>query len=311
MNEPRVVAFGGGHGLATSLAALRTLTPHLTAVVTVADDGGSSGRLRTELGALAPGDLRMALTALAAPGGDAQSWAELFQHRFGGSGPLAGHAVGNLVLAGLAETAGSPVAALDLCLRLLGGQGRVLPLSPVSLDIIAEVAGLADDAREVREIRGQHEVATTPGRVCGVALEPAEPPATPEALAAVHEADWVILGPGSWFTSVIPHLLVPELREAVLKTAARRLLVLNLTPQPGETSGFSPEAHLEALHAHVPDLELDLVLADESVLDQDGLMDAARLFGAEVRYARVASDEHSARHDPSRLADAYRSILEE
>ncbi|WP_374210123.1 2-phospho-L-lactate transferase CofD family protein, partial [Frankia sp. AgW1.1] len=149
---PAVVAFGGGHGLAASLAALRRLTDRLTAVVTVGDDGGSSGRLRAELGALPPGDLRMALAALAGPDPWSRSWTELFQRRFEGDGPLAGHAVGNLVLAALAEHVGSPVAALELAAQLLGVHGRVLPLSEDGIDIVAEVAGLdpADPAAAPR-----------------------------------------------------------------------------------------------------------------------------------------------------------------
>lgn len=302
----RVVALGGGHGLAASLQALRRLTDDVTAVVTVADDGGSSGRLRTELGALPPGDLRMALAALAGDDEWGRTWEALLQHRFGGDGPLAGHAVGNLLLVGLAEVTGDPVKALDLTARLLGLAGRVLPMTTARIEIVAEVAGLGPGTVEVR---GQVEVATTPGRVCAVTLDPADPPATPQALAAIDAADWVVLGPGSLFTSMVPHLLVPELREAIAKTAARRVLVLNLVPQTGETSGFTPAAHLEAVAAHVPDLPFDCVLADSGTLDRDGLMDAALNLGAEVRFAAVAAEGHAARHDPARLARAYADLM--
>ncbi len=295
----KAVALGGGHGLAASLQALRQVTADLTAVVTVADDGGSSGRIRQELRALPPGDLRMALVALASDG----VLSELFQHRFPGDGGLGGHAVGNLLLAGLCDVTGSPVAALDLAGRLLGAVGRVLPLTTADVEIVAEVA--FDGYQE--EVRGQVEVATTRGRVCGVRLDPADPPATPEAVQAVRDADWIVLGPGSLFTSVIPHLLVGDLRRAITAAAGRRCLVLNLVPQAGETSGYSAAAHLEAVAAHAPDLRLDVVLADTSVLDRDGLMDAAASFGAAVHYADVAADQ--ARHDPDRLARAYERIL--
>ncbi|HWH27665.1 MAG TPA: uridine diphosphate-N-acetylglucosamine-binding protein YvcK, partial [Mycobacteriales bacterium] len=244
-NGPRVVALGGGHGLAASLQALRRVTPHVTAVVTVADDGGSSGRLRQELGALPPGDLRMALSALAGDDDWGRSWERLLQHRFAGEGPLAGHAVGNLVLAGLAQTTGNPVAALELVGRLLGAVGRVLPMSCSPLEIVAEVVGLDDDPTSVRQVVGQVAVATTTGAVAAVHLRPEEPEACLEAVEAVRAADWVVLGPGSWFTSVLPHLLVPGLRDALVETQARRLVALNLAAQTGETSGFSPEAHLE------------------------------------------------------------------
>jgi uncharacterized cofD-like protein len=302
----RVVALGGGHGLAASLQALRRLTKEVTAVVTVADDGGSSGRLRTELGALPPGDLRMALAALAGDDEWGRTWEALLQHRFGGEGPLAGHAVGNLLLVGLAEVTGDPVKALDLTARLLGLDGRVLPMTTARIEIVAEVAGLGP---EPREVRGQVEVATTPGRVCAVRLDPADPLATPEALAAIDAADWVVLGPGSLFTSMVPHLLVPELREALAKTQARRVLVLNLVPQTGETSGFTPAAHLEAVAAHVPDLPFDCVLADSGTLDRDGLMEAALNLGADVKFAPVAAEGHAARHDPARLARAYADLM--
>ena len=254
---PQVVALGGGHGLAASLQALRQLTSRLTAVVTVADDGGSSGRLRAELGQLPPGDLRMALAALARDDEWGATWTTLLQHRFGGDGPLAGHAVGNLVLAGLTEcTGGDTVRALDLAARLLGAVGRVLPMSASPLVIVAQVAGLdPDDAAATREVVGQVAVASTAGRVTSVQLRPQDPPACPESVQAVLEADWVVLGPGSWFTSVLPHLMVPDLRDALVATPARRAVCLNLAEQAGETDGLTPQDHLQVLLAHCPDLQ--------------------------------------------------------
>jgi uncharacterized cofD-like protein len=309
---PRVVAFGGGHGLSASLEALRLVTTELTAIVTVADDGGSSGRLRTELRALPPGDLRMALAALAGRDDWGQSWAELAQHRFEGTGSLAGHPVGNLIITALAEQLGDPVAALDMMGRLLGADGRVLPLATEPLEIVADVVGLdPDDPGAPSEVRGQVAVATTAGRVVTVRLEPAEPPACAEAVQAVMEADWAVLGPGSWFTSVIPHVLVPEMAKALSGTRARRAIALNLSPQPGETDGFSPETHLEVLAAHAPDLELDIVVADERAAASglDSLREAAAGFGAELVVADVACDDGTPRHDPGRLAAVYREIF--
>ena len=309
---PRVVAFGGGHGLSASLEALRLVTGELTAVVTVADDGGSSGRLRTELGALPPGDLRMALAALAGRDDWGAAWAALAQHRFGGTGSLAGHPVGNLIITALADQLGEPVAALDMMGRLLGASGRVLPLATEPLEIVAEVVGLDPaDPGAPSEVRGQVAVATTPGRVVTVRVEPPEPPACAEAVQAVMEADWAVLGPGSWFTSVIPHLLVPEMAKALAGTRARRAIALNLSPQPGETDGFSPETHLEVLAAHAPDLELDVVVADEKtvVSGLTSLREAAAGFGAELVVADVACADGTPRHDPGRLAAVYREIF--
>ncbi|MGX7828734.1 gluconeogenesis factor YvcK family protein [Actinokineospora sp. 24-640] len=299
----RAVALGGGHGLQATLGALRSITDDITAVVTVADDGGSSGRLRRELGLLPPGDLRKALTALACP----DAWHTVFEHRFGGTGALAGHAVGNLVLAGLLEVLGDPVAALAEAARLLGCTGRVLPMSTEPLDIEADVTGLDEDPSTVRRIRGQVAVATTPGRVHRIRLRSAlrrdaAPSACPDAVAAVLGADLVLLGPGSWFTSVLPHLLVPELHEALVSTAATRVVVLNLVPQAGETAGFSPEAHLDVLCEHAPRLRVDAVIADaDSVPTPDRLRRAAGALGATAWLDSVTEGDIPDRHDPAAL----------
>ncbi len=311
MIQPAVVALGGGHGLAASLAALRHLTDRITAIVTVADDGGSSGRLRREYEVLPPGDLRMALAALCGQTEWGQLWAQVLQHRFGGNGPLAGHALGNLLIVGLWELLGEPVSALDVVGRLLGARGRVLPMAAVPLEIHADVLGLDPDRPGVvDEVRGQVQVATTSGEVLSVRLEPADPPAPEETVQAVLAADWVILGPGSWFTSVMPHLLVPRLRDALLVTPAQRLLTLNLQLNTKETQGFSAAHHVEALAAHAPEMTLDVVLADPRVVgDDDRLRAAAERMGARLVIAPVAALDAPATHDPLRLAAAYRDIL--
>ena len=210
--NPKVVALGGGHGLFASLAALRRVTRQLTGVVTVADDGGSSGVLRRDFGVLPPGDLRMALAALCGDDAWGTTWSRVVQHRFEGGDGLGGHAVGNVLIVALWELLGDPVQGLDWVGRLLGAHGRVLPMASVPLDLVAEVEG-ADPARpgEITLVRGQAECASTTGRVRSVSLIPPDPPACPEAVAAVHAADWVVFGPGSWFTSVIPHLKVSAL----------------------------------------------------------------------------------------------------
>ncbi len=307
----RVVALGGGHGLAASLAALRRVVDDLTAVVTVADNGGSSGRLRNELGVLPPGDLRQALAALCGDDEWGSTWAKVMQHRFASSGELHNHAVGNVLIVALWELLGEHVAGLDWVARLLGAKGRVLPMTAVPLDITARVAGLDPaDPDRLETVRGQVGVATTRGRVVDVALEPADPPACAEAVAAVKAASHVVLGPGSWFTSVIPHLLVPGLSDALCDTEATRVVTLNLAPQAGETEGFSPDAHLEVLAAHAPRVRVDVVLADrQSVQDVAALRRAAHSLGAELVVADVAVDDGSPRHDPQRLAKAYAEIL--
>jgi uncharacterized cofD-like protein len=309
--HPAVVALGGGHGLAASLRALRRVTDQLTAVVTVADDGGSSGRLRHELGVLPPGDLRMALAALCGDDEWGQTWSRVAQHRFRSAGELHEHSVGNLLIVALWELLGDSVAGLDWVARLLGAHGRVLPMSLVPLDIEAVVELDGEDADAgLATVRGQVAVATTTGRVVHLGLVPDRPPACPEAVAAVHDADWVVFGPGSWFTSVIPHLLVPDLADALLTTSARRLVVLNLSPQPGETAGFAPETHLEVLARQSPDLTVDAVLADRAAVpDPAALERVAAAMGATVHLASLARDDDPHAHDPDRLAAALRHLF--
>ncbi|MGW0858508.1 gluconeogenesis factor YvcK family protein [Streptomyces sp. NPDC002690] len=308
---PKVVALGGGHGLSASLAALRRITGDLTAVVTVADDGGSSGRLRDEFGVLPPGDLRKALAALCGDDDWGQTWARVTQHRFESRGDLHGHAVGNLLIVALWEQLGDPVQALDLVGTLLGAHGRVLPMSAVPLELQAQVRGHEPERPEaIVTVRGQATVALTPGEVQSVQVVPHAPPAVPEAVEAVLDADWVVLGPGSWFSSVIPHLLVPDLLDALVATKARKVLSLNLAPQPGETDGFSPQRHLEVLGRHAPKLALDVVLADEAAVpDRESLADAAKRLGAAVELAPVASPDGVPIHDPELLAAAYDRIF--
>ena len=313
---PRAVALGGGHGLHASLSALRLLTDDLTAVVTVADDGGSSGRIRRELKVLPPGDLRMALAALASTAPEHAEWADLIQHRIGGHGVLAGHPVGNLILTALLEREPDPEQAIERLARLVGAVGRVLPMSPIPLDLMAEADRFdPDDPSRTRQIRGQSSIAATPGRVRSVRLLPAGAPACASAVDAVREADLVVLGPGSWFTSVIPHLLLRELGRAIATTRATVVVTVNLVPQAGETPDFSPLELLRVLQEHARDrggLRIDAIVADvDSVPDPKGLHRFAHDIGARLVLSEVAADDSAARHDPARLAAAYRRAVQE
>ncbi len=309
--SPRIVALGGGHGLYATLSAARRLTPHVTAVVTVADDGGSSGRLRSELDVVPPGDLRMALAALASDSPHGRLWATILQHRLGGSGALAGHPIGNLLLAGLNELLTDPVAALDELGRIVGVRGRVLPMCPIALQIEADVSGLEADPRMFRLIRGQVAIATTPGKVRRVRLLPGNPPATRQAVHAIMSADLVVLGPGSWFTSVIPHVLVPGLAAALQATTACRALVLNLVAEPGETAGFSAERHLHVLAQHAPDFTVHDVIIDaarvSSEREREQLRRTATLLHGQVQFADVARPG-TPLHDPDKLAAALDGV---
>jgi uncharacterized cofD-like protein len=293
--------------LSASLRALRAITDDLTAVVTVGDDGGSSGVLRRDLGVLPPGDLRMALNALGGNDPQARRWSEVIQHRFD-RGALEGHPVGNVVLAALLETSDDPVEALDAMADLIGAQGRVLPMAEEPVDIVGQLA--ASDGSLV-EVRGQSAVAATPGVVAAVALEPAEPAPCAAAVHAVLEADLVVLGPGSWFTSVVPHLLVRSLADALVATDAVRVVTLNLVPQPGETHGFAPHHHLEVLMTYAEHLRVDAVIADrEATLHDDRLAPVASALGAVVIEADVADARRPGQHAPLALAAAYAQAWE-
>jgi len=313
----KLVAFGGGHGLGALLRALRrgqdALGLELTAVVTVGDDGGSSGRLRAHRGGLPQGDLRQALAALAADDPHSTITADLFQHRFqpipDPADTLGGHPVGNLVLFGLTELLGDPVAALDHAAAMVRARGRVLPMSREPVAIEALIRG-ANPRRpdDVLTVRGQHDVAISPGRVELVRLDPPKPAACREALAAIAEADWLVFGPGSWYTSVIPHLLVPDLVAAIMASPARRLVILNLTIEP-ETAGLTLPEHLTALAAYAADLTADVVLGDASwMADPEPVRRAADSLHAELVLAPMAAASE-ARHDPAALAEALLPVL--
>lgn len=307
-----VVALGGGHGLAVTLRGLRRVSEQITAIVGVADDGGSSGRLRSEFGILPPGDLRMALAALCAEDDAARAWADVLQYRFPGAGDLAGHAVGNLLMAALWQQRGDAVAGLDELAGLLGAVGRVLPCSVDPLEIVAEVSGHDPAApHHLVEVRGQVEIATTPGRVQRMWLDPADARPCPQALTAIREAHALVLGPGSWFTSVMPHLVMPGIGDSVIDAPGRKVLVLNLDPQQGETGDFSPAEHIEAIQLQAPRMRFDVVIADMThVAGEKAARDlraASALWNAEVVLTDVASSGD--RHDPRKLATVFGTVL--
>lgn len=303
---PKVVAFGGGHGLYATLSALRHVTDNLTAVVTVADDGGSSGRLRGELGILPPGDLRMALSALCDDGEWGQLWRDVLQHRFATDGPLDQHASGNLLIAALWGLLGDPVAGLDYVGRLLGTRGRVLPMCSVPIDIEADI----DDHGHSHIVRGQSAVAVAPGIVERVRLSPENAPARPEVIEAITEADWAIFGPGSWYTSVIPHLMIPDIRSALKTSKARVALSLNLAID-NETTGMTHADHVRSFIDYADGNRLDTVIADPTAIeDLDELFDVVRDEGAHLVLRQINSRSNRTVHDSLRYAAALRDAFE-
>jgi uncharacterized cofD-like protein len=299
----KVVALGGGHGLAATLSALRQITQEITAIVTVADNGGSSGRLREEFPIFPPGDLRMALTALCADDDWGRTWAQILQHRFDSNGELNGHAMGNLLLASMWNAGDDPVVALDRVGQLLKVIGRVLPMAAVALDI--EGTFTTSTGRIV--VRGQKEVATAKGHIQSLRIIPEDPPARTEALTAIADAQWITMGPGSWFSSVIPHLLIPAQLDALKSSKARKILILNLDAssqsQGEEFAGSTPEQHLEFFHHYAPELTVDFCLVDQSVVrDEDALHRAASTLGSEIVVADIRKAPGSIHHDAEKLA---------
>lgn len=302
----RVVALGGGHGLYATLSALRILTRNVTAIVTVADDGGSSGRIRKEMEVLPPGDLRMALAALCDDGEWGQTWRDVLQHRFESTGPLNGHSVGNLLIVATWALLEDPVEGLDLIGRLLDIKGRVLPMSTTPLQIEADIVS----GGEQKTISGQVTVAKSRAEVQQVRLIPDNPPAHPHALNAIDDAEWVIFGPGSWFTSIIPHLLVPALADHLANTQAKKMLVLNLVPDD-ETPTASGASLVRSFHEHCPDMRIDVILADFEAIEQwEELNQAAELVGARVMGFKLARQFEPGQHDPLFLASAFREVFD-
>ena len=289
----KVVALGGGHGLAVVLRAARLYTDDITAVVTVADDGGSSGRLRRDLGVVAPGDLRKCLVALASD----PIWAQAFEHRFQG-GDLDGHAFGNLVIVGLTESLGDPLRAVSEAAKVVGAVGRVLPATIGPVVMKADVDG--------RAVEGQVAVQNSPGRIGHVELVPADARAPEAVIEAIAAADQVVLAPGSLFTSLLPVLSVGEIRSALASTAASVTQVANLRPELPETEGLDATDHLRAVLDHG-------VRVDRFVFHAVGAFaadpDEIRELGVEPVPADVAGANGRV-HDPAKLATALSALLE-
>lgn len=277
----RIVALGGGHGLAATLRSLRSLGVDPVAVVGTGDDGGSSGRLRATLGVPPPGDLRMAMAALA----DEGLWVRVLQYRFGGTGDVEGHSLGNLLLVALWEETGDLVSGLDRLGAVLGARGRVLPNCLEPVEVVADVV---IDGEAPREVRGQARITSLPGRITGLRLQPEDPPACAQAVDAIADATHIIIGPGSWFTSILAHFLVPGIADALERSTAQRILVLNAGAQPGETEGFTAARHLQAWAEMFPGIRCDVVIADpRSVEDAVALENAAGMIGARVELREV------------------------
>jgi uncharacterized cofD-like protein len=309
---PKVVALGGGNGLATLLRGLKEHTTNLTAIVTVADDGGSSGRLRRDLGLPPPGDVRNCLAALS---DDEDLLTQLFQYRFMDGGDLEGHSFGNLFIAALAGVTGSFDRGVLEAGRVLRIRGQVLPATLSDVALVADKTA-SPDAHEVR-VQGESRIPTFPGRISRVHLEPGEPPAYPEAIRAVLGADMIVIGPGSLYTSILPNLLVPDLAGAIRASRAFKVYVCNVAAQPGETEGYDPGQHLAALESHVGGGLVDGILVNTCILpnlpERVSPVPLAQESSLTVPSfpADVVDPERPWRHDSEKLAHVLLRLLEE
>jgi len=309
---PKVVAIGGGTGLSTLLRGMKTRTGNLTAIVTVADDGGSSGRLRKSLGLPPPGDVRNCLAALS---DDEDLLTQLFQYRFPGGDELEGHSFGNLFIAALAGVTGSFDRGVLEAGRVLAIQGRVLPATLSDVALVADKAHGLDT--QAFRIQGESQIPAVPGRIRRVHLEPNDAPAYPEAIHAILSADMIIIGPGSLYTSLLPNLLVPELADAVRVSRAFKVFVCNVATQVGETDGYDCAQHLLALEEHAGRDLVDVMLVSQSptISMPKGTEPVVPPSGNGLPVALAVEDVADpfkpGHHDPAKLADTLLRLLEE
>jgi uncharacterized cofD-like protein len=309
---PRIVTIGGGHGLSTLLRGLKTYTRNLTAIVTVADDGGSSGRLRESFGILPPGDIRNCLAALS---NDEEMLTQLFRYRFSGASGLDGHSFGNLFITALAEITGSFEEAIAESGRVLSVSGSVLPSTLHDVKLVADVQ-LPNVPNQVR-VLGESSIPKVAGRVRRLWLEPNDAPAFPPALKAILNADMIVVGPGSLYTSLLPNLLVQDLLGAIRASRALKVYVCNIATQSGETDLFSCSDHIHALEEHVGEHLFNIALCNdnyEGQLNDDSQwvrMDEKTLSDSRVHCADLSDTSYPWRHDSDKLARTLVEILAE
>jgi len=321
---PKIVAIGGGHGLNTLLRGLKEYTDNLTAVVTVADDGGSSGRLRRDMGMLPPGDFRNCIAALS----DAEGLVtQLFQYRFGDESDLDGHSFGNLYLTAMTAITGSFEGALEESSRVLAVRGRVIPSTLAQVTLCAEVlvpepeheatGGVQGTRGQINLVRGESSIGKASGKIQRVYLDPEGPPAYPEVIRAILDADLIVIGPGSLYTSVLPNLLVPDLARAIISARAIKIYVCNVATQAGETQEYDVADHVKALCEHVGDQMVTTVLANDTFgahPPPGANVDWVRLPKAEATdYQLITRDLVDARypwrHDSHKLAQALMETI--
>lgn len=313
---PNIVAIGGGTGMPTLLRGLVKHTRNITAIVTVADDGGSSGRLRREFGLLPPGDFRNNIAALSR---DEMLMTQVLQYRFGGvvgqngRSELQGHAFGNLLLAALTGITGSFDEALLAAERVLAMRGRVLPSTLADVKLAADV--LMPDGR-LQQVIGESQIPQAAGQIQNVYLQPREVRAYPPALKAIFQADLVVMGPGSLFTSILPNLLIPDLADALQRTRAPKLYISNLATQPGETDNYTVADHVASILHYIPANCLDVVLANDNLSVPPDRGGGQTVFvqplappGVKMVTADLVDEAQPWRHNSDKLARAVMKLI--
>ena len=297
---PRITVVGGGTGLPSLIRGIKYYSHNITAIVTMADDGGSSGRLRSELGIQPPGDIRNCLVALA----DSEDvMQKLMDYRFSSDGQLNGHSVGNMLIAALADIGGDFSRAVEIAGELLAIHGRVIPSTNTDVTLLATT-----EAGET--LTGESNVARASGRITSLALSPPNPQAHPEAVAALMEADLIIIGPGSLYTSIVPNLLIPGISEAIAQSRGLKVYVCNVAEEPRQTVGYSVLDHLDVVRRYAGAKAVHAVIANSSI--PEGPTPAGLDFirpkgrwadGALLIEADVIDPDARARHDPEKLAE--------
>lgn len=307
---PRIVAIGGGHGLASLLRGLKKYTHNLTAIVTVTDDGGSSGELRKNLGILPPGDIRNCLTALA---DDEEMLSHIFQYRFGERAGVNGHSLGNLFISALTDITGSFEDAVAESGRVLAVRGRVLPATLHDVKLVAEIK-LENQEKEIKVV-GESTITNLEGSVNHLWLEPSNPLPFPPAVQAILNADLIVIGPGSLYTSVLPNLLVPGLAEAIRASKAMKFLVCNVANQKGETQGYSYSDHIQVIEKHISESHFDVIVCNNE-LPKDEIMgiemvnpDVSLEEQYAIYFAPLIDKENPWRHDPLKLAEVITDLF--
>jgi uncharacterized cofD-like protein len=308
---PKIVVIGGGTGLSTMLRGIKNHTANVTAIVTVADDGGSSGRLRRELGVLPPGDFRYCIVALA----DAEPlMSRLFQYRFGPGSGLEGHSFGNLFIVAMSGITGNFEQAIQESSRVLAVRGQILPSTLENVTLVAELV-------DRNLVQGESNISQSASAIRRVYLEPQDPPAYPEAVKAILEADMIVVGPGSLYTSVLPNLMVDGIRRALMAADGLKVYVCNVATQRGETDGFGVREHIEALLSHLPSDPFDYVIANDnfsqnipsewhvSAVAPNGLAQSVEAGRARMVMADVVDPQTPLRHDPEKLAHTLMRVF--